>query len=178
MISSSSPRTAGHGPSSTLVVVAGRPGSGKSTLARSLAQLLAWPLISRDEVNNGVTHALGAYMNKDDLAEKTFVAFSDLLVLLASHKISFIAEAAFQNSRWRRALDPVLPEVDARLIRCVVDPRLAQERVRQRKGQSAPDRPPTTSEFDSLTLPTQSLTVSTVDGCDPPLADIVAFARS
>jgi predicted kinase len=167
-----------RGRTSALVIVAGRPGSGKSTLATSLAHLLAWPLISRDEVNNGLTHVLGASMTKNALAEKTFDVFSDLLRLLTAQKVAVIAEAAFQNARWQRALEPVLPEVDVRLVHCVVDPRLAQERVRRRKGQSAPADPPAAADFDPLSLPGPSLTVSTVDGYDPPLAEIAAFARS
>ncbi len=176
MISSSSPRADENGLTPILVIVAGRPGSGKSTLATSLAQLLAWPLVSRDEVNTGLAQVLGASMDKAALAERTFDVFSDLLRLLVAQRVSFIAEAAFQNPRWQRALEPVLPEVDARLVRCVVDPRLAQERVRQRKGQTI-SAPPTVSEFDPISLPGPSLTVSTVDGYDPPLAEIAAFAR-
>ena len=117
-------------------------------------------------------------MSKDYLAGNTFDAFSDLLRLMASQKVSFIAEAAFQGTRWKLALDPVLPEVDVRLIQCVVDPRLAQDRVRIRKGLSAPAVLPRISAFDSLSLPAPSLTVSTLDGYDPPLAEIAAFARS
>ncbi len=62
-------------------------------------------------------------------------------------------------------------------MHCVVDPRLAQERVRRRKGQSTAVLPAAT-DFDPLSLPGPSLTVSTVDGYDPPLTDIAAFARS
>ncbi len=178
MISSGSPRGSEHGRAPTLVVVSGRPGSGKSTLATVLARQLGWPLISRDEINNGMKHVLGASVSKEGLAEKTFDAFSDLLRLMASQKVSFIAEAAFQGTRWKRALDPVLPEVDVRLIRCVVDPRLAQDRVRIRKGLGAPSVPPSVSVFDPLSLPAPSLTVSTLDGYDPALTEIAAFARS
>lgn len=178
MNSSSSSRGAEHDHIATLVIVSGRPGSGKSTLATSLARHLAWPLISRDEINNGMKQVLGDSASKNDLAERTFVAFCDLLRLMTSQKVAFIAESAFQKTRWRLALDPVLPEVDVRLIQCVVDPRMAQERVRLRKGLSEPAVLPDIAEFDPLSLPAPTLTVSTVDGYDPPLAEIAAFARS
>ncbi len=167
-----------HGLKPTLVVVSGRPGSGKSTLAAALARSLGWPLVSRDEVNTGMTDVLGACADKTTLAEQTLTAFSELLRLLAAHKVAFVAEAAFQNHRWQSALGPVLPGVEVRLVHCVVDPELAQERVRLRKGLDAPAGPTTVVGFDPLSLPVPSLTVSTVDGYDPPLADIVEFARS
>lgn len=167
-----------HGLRPTLVVVAGRPGSGKSTLAAALARSLGWPLVSRDEVNAGMIHVLGACADNATLAEQTFTAFSEVLRLLAAHKVAFVAEAAFQNHRWQRVLGPVLSAVEVRLVQCVVDPGLAQERVRLRKGLAEPTGPTTVVDFDPLSLPAPSLTVSTVDGYDPPLADIVEFARS
>lgn len=160
------------------MVVSGRPGSGKSTLAAALARSLGWPLVSRDEVNTGMIDVMGACADKATLAERTLTAFSELLGLLAAHKVAFVAEAAFQNRLWQGALGPVLSRVEVRHVRCVVDPQLAQERVRRREGLAAPAGPVTVVDFDPLSLPVPSLTVSTVDGYDPPLADIVEFARS
>lgn len=163
---------------SRLVVVAGRPGSGKSTLAVGLVSSLGWPLVSRDEVDAGMNHVLGSSMDKATLAERSFTAFADLLKLLAAQRVAFIAEAAFQNPRWQRALGPVLSEVEVRLVQCVVDPRVAEDRVRRRRKMGVTADAPGVADFAPLSLSAPSLTVSTVDGYEPPLADIVAFARS
>jgi len=44
-----------------LIVVTGRPGSGKTTLAHTLAKAIHCPLISRDEIKEGLVNTTGTY---------------------------------------------------------------------------------------------------------------------
>jgi hypothetical protein len=43
-----------------------------------------------------------------------------------------VAEAAFQDRLWRPGLEPLVDLADIRVLRCVVDPELARERIAHR----------------------------------------------
>lgn len=187
------PGTPDSGPLPTLAVVSGRPGSGKSTLARRLADTLSCPMVSRDEINEGIFRTFGGpeLADKERVAGLTFDAFFRVLALHVSCDVTFVAEAAFQDLRWRIGLEPLLPLAEMKVIRCRIDSQLARERVvrrnleRQAAGcaghvsadarsvQPAPIRP-----FEPLSLPVPSLTVSTADGYDPRLEEIASFVAS
>ncbi|MGH4006719.1 MAG: AAA family ATPase [Pseudonocardiaceae bacterium] len=180
----------------TLVVVSGRPGSGKSTLARGLADALSCPMVSRDEINEGIFRTLGRGpepADKDQVAKLTFDAFFRVLTLLVSYDVTFVAEAAFQDLRWRIGLEPLLPMADVKVIHCTIDPEFARERVIRRRlerrdarrreqapagTQTVEPGLATVRPFEPLSLPVPSLTVSTIDGYDPRLEEITAFVQS
>lgn len=174
----------------SLVVVSGRPGSGKSTLARALADAVRCPLVSRDEINEGIRRTLGRGSeppDKDQVAGLTFDAFLRVLALLIDCDVAIVAEAAFRDLRWRACLEPLLPRADLRVIHCVVDAQVARERVLRRLEGREPASPraglqapepgwAAARPFEPVALPVPSLTVSTADGYHPPFEDIVAFA--
>lgn len=181
----------------TLAIVSGRPGSGKTTLARALAAALSWPRISRDEINEGIRHTFrddppAAAAGKEQVAKLTFGVFFEVLQLLVSANVPVVADAAFQDFRWRPALEPIVPIADIRIIHCVIDPELAHQRILRRRlehghevrskrepagqatGQAAAESPALRS-FEPLSLPVPSIHVGTADGYDPGLDEIVAF---
>jgi len=179
----------------TLAIVSGRPGSGKTTLARRLAAALSCPLISRDEINEGILHTFDhdpVRAGKDRVAHSTFDAFFRVIELLVSSDVTLVAEAAFQDQRWRIGLEPLVPMADMKVIHCTVGPELADQRVVRRRVEEearrstrgAADvratglRAPVVSSFEPLSLPVPSLRVATTDGYDPPLYEIVAFIAS
>ncbi|MFJ8477377.1 AAA family ATPase [Kitasatospora sp. NPDC094011] len=172
-----------------LIVVGGGPGSGKTTLARALALAVGCPLVSRDEVKQGLLHA-GTRAAAPDEAVRD--AFFGVLGVLVGAGVSAVAEAAYQDRLWRPGLAPLAGRTDVRVVHCRVDPALARRRIAARlaadphRAAHADARllaaPPGAGnlldDFTPLALPVPSLWVDTGDGYDPPLADIVAFTRS
>lgn len=179
----------------TLAIVSGRPGSGKTTLARALAKSLSCPLISRDEIYEGLLHTFvnrPEPADKDKLTKSAFDTFFRVTEFLLSSGVTFVAEAAFQNERWRMGLEPLVPSADMKLIHCTVSPELARQRVihRRLEQQSVPEPtiapaepaagagPTVIRTFEPLSLPIPSLRVDTTDGYAPQLDEIVAFVLS
>ncbi|MEU8004199.1 AAA family ATPase [Catellatospora sp. NPDC049111] len=177
----------------TLVIVSGRPGSGKTTLARQLAHTFPCPLVSRDELNEGIFHTFGhdlAATSKDTVAAMTFTAFFNAVDLLLSARVTIVAEAAFQHHKWSLGLASISAVANLRVVHCVVDPDVAVERVagrRQRlpdtaaaqRAASARSTAPTGpgSGFEPLSLAVPTLSVDTTDGYEPSLEQILTFAR-
>src|SRR5690242_17883215 len=103
-----------------LVVVTGRPASGKTTLARLLAQKINCPLLSRDELKEGLINTLQVSHTRIDKSVdlQVYETFFETIELLISKRISLVVEAAFQDKLWRPKLLNLLPKATIKIIIC------------------------------------------------------------
>lgn len=173
----------------TLVVVSGPPGSGKTTLAHALAAAVPCPAICRDEIKEGMVHAHGGDFEAapgDPLTQRTFPLFFDVLQLLVSGGVSVVAEAAFQDTLWRRGLEPLAGRAEVRIVKCRVDPSLsfgrAAERGARRLAHGDSARVEGEKEwvrrlaaFEWISMDAPSIDVDTTDGYNPGMGELVAF---
>ncbi len=150
-----------------LIIVSGAPGTGKTTLAHRLAPEIGCPVISRDEIREGIVHC---GTPDPDLMHsyRTFVA---TVTALVGAGVTVIAEAAFQDRNWR----PLLSLGPTRVIRCVAEPAVALGRVRKRAAHAG--TPVGVRDWVPIAAALPTLIVDTTDGLSPGLAEITAFAQ-
>ena len=177
----------------TLVVVSGPPGSGKTSLAHAIAQALPCPAICRDEIKEGMAHAQGPGFqggHGDPLTRRTLPLFFEVVRVLVEAGVTVVAEAAFQDARWRPELEPLSEHARLRIIRCHVDPAVSFDRAARRAansqhrvkahgdstlGKEIADWEQVVNSFEHISIPAPSIDVDTADGYHPTLDDIVAF---
>ncbi len=189
-------------PTPTLIVVSGPPGSGKSTLARALGDAIPCPVLGRDEIKEGMVHAFGREFESvpgDPLTQRTFPLFFDALGVLLQGGVTLVADAAFQDARWRIGLEPLAELAHLCVVQCHTDAATGRERAAARaEARLGVSRHTLTPErgrdpafdrsdeewrelyagFDRLSIAAPSLDVDTTSGYEPALDEIVAFCRS
>lgn len=178
----------------TLIVVTGRPGSGKTKLAHSLAQAVRCPAICRDELKEGLVNTLGEIHGPArDIQWQTNQAFFSAIQLVLKHRVTLVAEAAFQHDVWVPELEALKQIAYIRIVICSIDPQLARARHIAR-GLADPgrehfhdDRPVKAARegrqlplesYDPPNLQVPRLNVDTTEGYKPAFESIVSFARA
>jgi predicted kinase len=174
-----------------LIVVAGPPGSGKTTLAHKIAAEVGCPAICRDEIKEGMAHAVDGFIAGpgDELTIRTLPVFFGTLDLLIRAGVTTVAEAAFQDRTWRLGLEPLTDVADLRIVHCTVAADLAFRRSLRRSKDNPlrsahldPDPCDQAewtrrhADFERLALEAPWMEVDTTSGYRPTLAEVVAFA--
>jgi len=181
-------------PRPRLVLVSGTPAAGKTTLAHEIGRLFPCPVVSRDEVKEGLVHARGdgAPSWGDPIAVDAFVLFYRIVTAYIDAGCSLVAEAAFFKDQ-PAAVVELLERTDAGIVHCRVDLNTAVERYAQRastdpaRHMAHPDAELVAAmragtfpweRYEPMAIGVPILTVDTSDGYNPPLNEILDFARS
>jgi predicted kinase len=162
-----------------LIIVSGPSGSGKTTLAHELARAIPCIAVCRDEIKEGMVFGVEDFEPGwgDELTQRTFPLFFDVLELLLRNGVTVVADAAFQDKVWRSKLDPLLAIAEPRVVQCRTDEATMIARVTSRSRTAHADAAwlaAPSHAFDRLTLQ-PVIEVNTTDGYDPSVEAIVEF---
>ncbi|MFJ3877079.1 AAA family ATPase [Streptomyces sp. NPDC090077] len=169
-----------------VVAVTGRPGSGKTTLAAALAERLGWPLVARDTIKHAMVWNADGYRPGpgDPYALRTLETMAAVLAAYTGAGVSVVAEAAYQEKLWRRALEGCAGRAEVRVVRCTVAPETAVQRMRERiEAEPGRLRAHTDAQylaelpdFTPVDLGVPALDVDTGSGYRPGLDAVASFS--
>ncbi|HEY7224665.1 MAG TPA: AAA family ATPase [Micromonosporaceae bacterium] len=164
-----------------LILITGPASTGKTTLSHILARRIGCPMISRNEIKEGIFLNTPGFEPAagDPLTVATLAVFFDALTLLLRAGVTLVGEAAFQDHVWRNGLDRIDVPHTVRTVECACDPTvLVRRQAERREGDVVHARahPHTTgrAEWIGLTLP--KLAVDTSDGYRPDLGEVADYA--
>jgi predicted kinase len=171
-----------------LIVVTGPPGAGKTTLARALSRAVRCPLVSRDEIKEGLVCTHGeAGEPSAGLQRQATDAFFEALALLLGRGVTVVAEAAFQHGVWAPRLEPLREFARVRVVLCEVgaERALARRAAREREDPGRARFHPEAMGLEQASasyapprLDVPMLRVDTSDGYSPGFDTVVEFARA
>jgi dephospho-CoA kinase len=175
-----------------LVVITGRPASGKSTLAQIIKNNIRLPVLSRDEIKEGLLNTTVSFNEPD--ADSTnlqaYEAFFQLIEDYISKNISLIVEAAFQHKNWEPKLRLLSGKADIKVLVCKTDSDIANRRYKERylddsnrqkyhgdKSNFDNEKLSAlfTENYEQLNMNFPMLEIETTDGYSPTIEKIVAF---
>ncbi len=175
------------------VVVTGRPGSGKTTLSKKLSELLHMPMLSRDEIKEGLVSSFG--ISHEKLPANTNRKVKDLFFsatqFFLEANVSIVVEAAFQHKLWGEIVPLWSSVSQLYFVICDVNPTLCAQRHLER-GLNDPSRElyhgdkrvkvfKETGQFlgpgnyDPPSFDVPTISVTTTDGYSPALVGIRDF---
>ncbi|MEO3861901.1 hypothetical protein [Acrocarpospora sp. B8E8] len=158
------------------------------------SRTLGCPAVIRDEIKQGIVLGASGFdpEGEDPFNLPALAAFFGVLDVMLKAGVTVVAEAAFQDWLWRPNLEPLKELARIRIIRCVVDAKVARDRVARRAehgGHRAAHADQellrmialgeyNLDEFGWVSLDLPTLTVDTTAGTSPPLPEIVNFATA
>lgn len=180
-------------PSPRLVLVSGSPAAGKTTIAHAIGARLPCPVVSWDEIKEGLVHARGDGTPEwgAPVAHETFALFYRIVGELIRSGCSVVAEAAYLRDLSEEVKE-LAGQADACVVHCRVDRDVAIERFVERADSdpvrrvSHPDDQIVAAmkigafdweRYEPMDLAVPILRVETTNGYDPALHDVVEFSR-
>jgi predicted kinase len=175
-----------------LIVVTGSLASGKTTLAHILADKINCPLISRDELKEGLINTLHVADTQLDKSVDLHVydTFFETIDLLISKEISIVIEAAFQDKLWRPKLLNLLDKAVIKIIICKTNHELIKNRFAKRLLDNSDrekyhgDQSLTfskerfaelTENYQPVNINAPTLQVDTTENYSPTIEEIINF---
>jgi hypothetical protein len=128
----------------------------------------------------------------DPLTQRTLPLFFEVVTMLVAAGVTLVAEAAFQDGRWKPGLEPLTELANLRIIRCTVTPAISFERAATRAagsdarlkahgdstiGKGVEEWARAFESFEPISISAPSIDVDTSDGYEPTIEQILDFVN-